>query len=176
MIFAGTSRSPYRLLNILHDLAFSLLSIRRISKILSNRLFNKAWTGWNSEFLSDWLFDSALPRIVFESIFSILVDWLLDIFLNVFSLVIFFILCFLQFSLSKIRRFCNIFIEELFKFVFCLTWYSLCQIRLLLYKLLIGVSKWNTFLRFRPFFHYRWKYGVLIIKRKIKVIGGLADF
>lgn len=83
----------------------------------------------------------------------------------------FFSLCFFPIILSKIGRFCNIFIEKLLKFILGFPNFSLSFGNFWLRLFFIGFSKGDALFGFGAFFEYGRKNGVVIIEREIIMVG-----
>lgn len=137
LLLNGTSRALDWFLNVLHDLAFSLFSIGWITKLLTNWLLDNSWAWRCCKVFSDRFLDTALPWVMLKSIFSVLIDGFLNVFFDVLRLVHFLIFSFFHFNLSKIGRFCDVFIEELLQFVLCFSWLSFSLKRFLLSDFLV---------------------------------------
>jgi hypothetical protein len=82
----------------------------------------------------------------------------------------FFSLCFFPIILPEVGRFCHIFIEKLFKFIFGFPNFSLSVGSFWLRLLLIGFSKGDALFGFGAFFEYGRKNGVVIIEREIIMV------
>jgi hypothetical protein len=140
-----------------------------VSEFFSDRLFyGRARRG--PRFFSDRFLDRTFSRVVFKPIICVLIDGLLNFLLDVFCLVEFFILCIFNISLTKIRRFYNIFIKKLFQFVFSLSSFPFNFRRFLLDWFWVGISKRDTLFGFGAFFKNGWKNGIVVIKWKFSII------
>ena len=82
----------------------------------------------------------------------------------------FFNLCFFPLILPEIGRFCDIFIEKLFKFIFGFPNFSLSFSSFWLRLLFIGFSKGDALFGFGAFFEYGRKNGIVIIEREIIMV------